>query len=824
MPGPTRSTPIDIAADDSVVVTVAPADDKLSVINTSTDTLAASVSFTAGTKPDSVAIAGDNATGYVTLKKGKQLVRVNGLNTLNPTIDSTFSAALGSEPAGVALSPNGSTAVVTNFGETFVSFVDTATGNSTNVDVGGHPFAVAVSNNGDTNDNDEFAYVTLFYGVPTASFPDAGPTTEVSDSSRMGVVVEISLASRSITRTFFLNPIANTGIADANGNNAGCSPNQLYGIVLNAQDNKLYVPNICASPHGATFKRTNVFSVVSVIDLTTGLEDNSSVGTAVLNKLAGDQGGATAQLLGNPVAMDFRNHTEVGYVLSQAAGLIQRLVYNSAANPPILLGSANGFGQIALTGDIPFGIVVGHSITKAYVVHDVSKNVSSVDLSLLAENTPLIQTTPLPTAGSTADNIRLGKKFFFTGKGRWSDHSVSSCASCHPNGLSDDITWVFAAGPRHTVPLDGMFDHANPTVQRALNWTAIFDEMHDFENNTRGVQGGLGAIVDSATGNTPIDLTAGLDLTGTGVFTRNDNLSGSSAQVVATLSAPNHVEWDQIKQWTQSAVKANAAPTVLDPAAVARGRTLFANNNCTMCHSGDQWTTSHVPYTPSQAANGTAPFDGGATPTGFRTEAFDAGPTFHVVNTDSFKVAKEVVNFPDGGSVTVAPERITCVLREVGTFDITDPVEVLANGTQAQGFKGFNPPSLLGLATNGPYLHNGSVTDLHDLFSAKYAKHHQAFSALFLANGGESGSDATEHQQVDDLVQFLLSIDESTPTFTPPANSDACGLVSIRIEATPTVRRSGRPAGRGEGSRHDMVSRLPQGHPCLREAGAGVHG
>ena len=31
----------------------------------------------------------------------------------------------------------------------------------------------------------------------------------------------------------------------------------------------------------------------------------------------------------------------------------------------------------------------------------------------------------------------------------------------------------------------------DPTNQRALNWTAIFDEMHDFELNTRGTSAGV---------------------------------------------------------------------------------------------------------------------------------------------------------------------------------------------------------------------------------------------------------------------------------------------------------------------------------------------
>ena len=55
---------------------------------------------------------------------------------------------------------------------------------------------------------------------------------------------------------------------------------------------------------------------------------------------------------------------------------------------------------------------------------------------------------------------------------------------------------MFDAGPRQTVNLDGMFDAKKKRTvpQRALNWSAVRDENHDFELNTRGVFGGRGLI------------------------------------------------------------------------------------------------------------------------------------------------------------------------------------------------------------------------------------------------------------------------------------------------------------------------------------------
>ena len=96
----------------------------------------------------------------------------------------------------------------------------------------------------------------------------------------------------------------------------------------------------------------------------------------------------------------------------------------------------------------------------------------------------------------------MGAEMFFSSRGnfdsipgtnslrdRLSSEGWQSCASCHFKGLTDGVIWQFAAGPRKSVPLNGSFNPHQRSEQRVLNYSAIFDEIEDFEINIRNVSG-----------------------------------------------------------------------------------------------------------------------------------------------------------------------------------------------------------------------------------------------------------------------------------------------------------------------------------------------
>ncbi|MFT3839648.1 MAG: hypothetical protein QM723_21870 [Myxococcaceae bacterium] len=780
--------------------------------------------FSSGSQPSSVALTPDGTLIYVTLRGTGALLRMS-----NPTQGGSVLERLqvGSEPVAVALSPRGKLSVVALAGEPAAVVVDNARGVLHRIELPGVTRAVAITNTG-ADDADEKAYVTLFF---------AGAGVEGSDTGREGLVAKLNLRTFSLEQLIHLKPIADTGWApqgpDAgNPPNVSCFPNQLSSILISG--GRAFVAGICASPEPPLYPFTMAFSAVSVIDLATDTEVTGPAGSATLAKWAQGNASLPMSLFANPVDLAVEN--DVLYVLSQGSDRVVAVSlvgdYRVAANGTIaftdpMCGYAGcgprvedpdagdgdpaagtqpgncgacdgccqgndcipatqvssfacGLGGVACTicdtsagactggfcapfaaapVGVPTGVVVSGGTV---VVNDIS------GLQLMSGfgapgGLPFgSRAYGAPGHGGAPGHRALqGLRFFDTALDRWSAAESLSCATCHPDGRSDSVTWVFGAGPRQTVALDGTFAKGDVSDHRAQNWTAVADEIYDVEGLVRSTMRGLGALTTGApNAETAISLTAGISIDGRPV-TRNDGLNGSSRLVSDELSLVK--DWAQLEEFVQQ-VHTPAAPSGLDALAVVRGRAVYAMAGCDGCHAGPKWTVSRVPYVPSPELNGSAMGDNGmpAVATGLRTVSRAKG--LPGLNFDTMEVATEHLPNPDGGAdLSVGPERITCVLRAVGTFDASNPLEKKADGTRAQGALGFNVPSLLGVGTTAPYFHHGAAATLADVFSPAFAQHYQA------GNGGFSPTPG----QVQDLVTFLRSIDETTLPFA--LKNDVCG-------------------------------------------------
>ena len=91
---------------------------------------------------------------------------------------------------------------------------------------------------------------------------------------------------------------------------------------------------------------------------------------------------------------------------------------------------------------------------------------------------------------------------------------------------------------------------------------------------------------------------------------------------------------------------------------------------------------------------------------------------------------------------------------------------------QGEG-RGYNPPSLLGLATGAPYLHAGNARTLEALFGSTFGAHTHALAPNFLTDTDP----AVVKSKISSLAQYLLSIDEDTAYVTIPEPGAAGGAL-----------------------------------------------
>ncbi len=537
--GPSQSSPIALSQDEQFLVNVNPDADSITIFQ-GVDHKTKAAEVPVGHRPVSVAIHPNNLCAYVANSKDGT---VSVVDLTSATVKDTFS--VGAEPSALALSPTASRLYVANSSSNTLSVIDTNGDNLVGtIDLspyGTAPRAVSVTNNGNDDDTDETIFVAMFYAQlrDGKSFVEEG-----QDDQREGRVVAISAATLGplpAGNPIQLEPLSNTGfnsdgrlapapaqVPSVAPNNpatfttaTGAFPNQLAAIAIHPTQNKAYVVSTGASPNGPLRFNSMIQGLVSVFDtsqlteVTATQNDPAIRRQAPLNLNQGVEVSTTPAprlFFSNPVGMAWRPDGSDAWIVIQNSDVVVRLTVDDNGIPSISAPLAAGPSSIVRvdledvkTGDIPGkapqGIVINSAGTLAYVSNFISRSVTTIDIS--NPLTPAILETAassdLPDPGTHAATVHLGAELFFTGRGpegRMSNASWGGCITCHPGGLSDNVTWMFDAGPRQTIPLDGTFAKTATLDQRVLNWSAVRDENHDFELNTRGIFGGQGLIDD----------------------------------------------------------------------------------------------------------------------------------------------------------------------------------------------------------------------------------------------------------------------------------------------------------------------------------------
>lgn len=767
---PSKSGTIAVTSDDLFVAMVNPEDDSISIFDTEGNTRVSKVQT--GDEPSSIVFHPDNKTAFVANRAAATVVKVEGIDRTSPQVGDPL--AVGSEPAGLALSPTGKYLYVAELAEGRVAQVDTTTMEIiATIDGVNHPRALAVSNDGDNDDDDETLVVPEFFG----ELPDG--QVEATDTSRQGRVRLYDAVTLEPKSPIIFAPIdsgfANAG-APAGTATAMTSPNQLWAVRI--VGDRIYVPSVSVSPQAPINFQTNVQPVAYVGDLEESTPVSGALGTANLAKLVNDNVAAPVEagdpprfFLADTVDVDFIGD-KVAYYLSRGADVVQRVTYDGT----ITIGSDQN-DQIdlnvvpagsALRCQTPTGIVTAHGGGRAWVNCWVSRSLGVLDFT----NQSLAKTVESTVIGTTEQDIQLGRRFFFTARGRWSKDAWSGCGSCHPDGLSDNVTWSFGAGPRQTTAMDGSYSHGpGAQKQRVFNWTGIFDEIHDFERNTRGTSGGLGAITVPGTGacNTAGVGEARIDFEPAPPATPAPNPGGLGLPVrVVQDETPGSCtdDWDKVEAYART-IRPARGLRFLPGASVQRGAALFAvsaaNNaaGCVKCHGGAGWTVSRLFYTPSEETNDE-----------LDAQAFSRPQAWPASWSD---YTTQIQGEPGG----VAIEQVACSIRNIGTFGpeaLEKRIVATPTGPSAvvaQGAKGYNVPSLYGMSLGAPYLHHGAAATLEDLFDESnpaFASHITAGNPNWIL--GRSAEEVAEAKT--DLINFLLSIDATTVEQAIPAGFDGC--------------------------------------------------
>jgi YVTN family beta-propeller protein len=734
-----QSGPIALTHDDRFLWVVNPDNDTVSVFDVAGDANRKVTEIPVGREPAAIAITPDDRVVYVTNQVDGTLSVIDGTaHVARETI------TVGTEPHGCAFTPDGNKLYVANLSSDDISVIDTRVDPSPTqgtpryggqarfnvllrtIPVASKPYALAITTSG----SPERVYVTHFQAFLR---PDGRPVDEKEgrDNGKEGRVSVISTASDTIIGTVVLNPMAETGFladgstldrvplgngnqtpaGDANNRVTGAFPNLLESLAI--KGDRIYVPSTASSPNGPFKFNVNVQSLMSVVDAAT----NQEVQDQTINMNFGVQFEPPGKRLfiTTPIAIAFKRSANEGYVVSAATDRLVKLQLLADGTPTIGASrKSDDPGNIIRVpvGKNPRGLVLNSTDTRAYVMNLVSRDVSVVDIQTdsarLDTEIARLASSVLPAPGSLAAIILRGKELFNTGigpagtlqdalppAGRMSDFGWGACYNCHPNGLTDGVTWMFPDGPRQTISMESTFPHPAPasslltrtgspvspgSAQRALNWSAVRDEVQDFELNIRGVSGGEGLITD-----------------GQGIF-----------NLTPTATTGRSPDLDAIAAYIAFGIRAPIAPKT--DVSTARGRTFFSQANCQLCHGGPNWTRSRLDFTPPPNAN-----------------EVQAG---------------QLVRF----------------LNSVKTFNPDAFNEIRANQTAnlvANGELGFTIPSLISVFASAPYLHDGSAQTLDDVLAN--VAHRSA---------GTGGVDTLLNPiNRADIVQFLKTIDASTPPF-----------------------------------------------------------
>ena len=483
----------------------------------------------------------------------RTLTREILLDGAHPVPDGSGAFAPAVMPRALALSPDGSTLYVTGQRSGALHVVDVATGNAAAVPVCSEPVGLVLTNDGSsalvacTQDDlvvrvDTSARsVTARLQVPSEPWGlalSADGTTLYATHFLVAAITAIDPHAMTIKWTSTLPDVPGRGDKRL----AHGQPRGLYDVAPRPQTTELWIAHALlgtdTSQPDLDFEST-AFPTLTVTDgagkaqqtLSTDAEDVPGVN------------GAFGDIVSGPHAVAFTHDGAYALVVDQNSEDV--LVVDAAARVESSLVRP-------LPGHQPEGILLSPDDRFAYVQERNTNDV--VVLALHASNGGVTAsvdgaTVPTLTSDPMPPDLRAGQHLFDSANSDEApitrNHWVA-CATCHMEGRSDAVTWLFEQGPRDT-----------PT-------------------NAGGMLG-TGFLFRTADRVRVQDYWRTVNIEQGGTFDPND-------------PATAH-QLDQIAAYVDYGIPSPIPPTT-DASLVAKGAAIFQSAGCGSCHSGPRFTDS----------------------------------------------------------------------------------------------------------------------------------------------------------------------------------------------------------------------------------------
>ncbi len=504
--------PIAISPEDEFVWVANPDSGSVSVVDAATNQRVAEIPF--GQEPWSLAIAPDGEHVYVADRATGQLTQ---LDAASHTLLKTM--FVGPELGTIALTPNGNSIYVTVMATSEVVVVDTRSFEiAAHVEVAALPYAVGITNDGDNEDDDEQVLVTHL-----AAFKRSGGE-EARNDGRAGKVTVLDSCANEIISEMALLP------------NENGFPNLLTGIGI--YKHRAWIALVRAMPDLPSTLTQTVFAAVSTLDLDELDEDTQAALPLNDQDIFGSP-------VNNPMAAVPSPDGQRLYVVLAGSDLVEVVDISNPHSPTLI-----GFIPVA---NNPRGIAISADGKRGYVMNYLARSVTVLDLETLTAVDEVVVTDEV-----LDDDVLLGKLLFHNAVNpKLSRGSWISCASCHFDGGTDSVTWIFPDGPRQTPPL------WNSIETLPWHWSAALDEPHDVEETIHLIQHGLGLA------------------------------PGEDQPLLAEPNAGRSEELDALVAFMAHGIRVPALASAEND--FSAGRDLFVSAGCADCHGGDNWTSSALP-------------------------------------------------------------------------------------------------------------------------------------------------------------------------------------------------------------------------------------